>query len=139
VIGHGFIVEDHKGSDLVFVAMGTGLAPLRSVLRHIFHSRDEYGRLIVLYGARTVDDFCFGGEINTEWRDRRVEVRQVISRPDQCVWTGPTGYVHSLLENIVPDLNEPVALVCGSSEMIEQTRSRLIETGFEPEKILTNY
>jgi len=45
----------------------------------------------------------------------------------------------SLLDNFVPELNNPVALVCGSKEMMEQTRTRLLDLGFAPEKVLTNY
>jgi len=138
IVGRGFSIEDHKGDDLVFVAMGTGLAPLRSTLRHLLRSRKEYGRLVVLYGARTVDDFCFAQEMATEWREHGVELRQVISQPNGD-WSGPTGYVQSLLDHIVPELNHPVALVCGSREMIEQTRLRLLNLGFAAEKILTNY
>jgi NAD(P)H-flavin reductase len=139
IVGRGFPVENFKGHDLVFVAMGTGLAPLRSALRHIFHRRDEYGQLVVLYGARTIDDFCFEEEMDTEWRQRGVELRQVISRPDEREWSGPTGYVQSLLDNVVSMLKEPVALICGSTQMMEQTRTRLLEMGFQPERILTNY
>ena len=138
IIGHGFAVEDHQGCDLVFAAMGTGLAPLRSALRHIFYARDQYGRLIVLYGVRSMDDFCFAQEM-TEWNDYNVELRQVISRPEESDWSGPTGYVQSLLDNLIPELQRPVALVCGSQEMIRQTRERLLTMGFAPEKILTNY
>jgi NAD(P)H-flavin reductase len=138
IVGRGFPVEDHKGHDLVFVAMGVGLAPLRSTLRHLLHSREDYGRLVVLYGARTLDDFCFEEEMMTEWRNHGVELRQVISQPNGD-WSGPTGYVQSLLDNIVPELNDPAALVCGSMKMIEQTRARLLSLGFAAEKILTNY
>ncbi|MGE0128507.1 MAG: hypothetical protein AB7U82_10540 [Blastocatellales bacterium] len=138
IVGHGFQVEDYKKHDLVFVAMGTGLAPLRSTLRHVFHSREDYGRLIVLYGARAVEDFCFEDEMATEWLKQGVELRQVLSRPNGD-WSGPTGYVQSLLDNLIPELQAPVALVCGSNEMIEQTRERLLSLGFAPEKILTNY
>jgi NAD(P)H-flavin reductase len=139
IVGRGFPVEEYKDHDLVFVAMGTGLAPLRSALRHVLHSRNEYGRLIVLYGVRTTDDFVYVQESATEWQEQGVELRQVISRPDVCEWSGPTGYVQSLLDNLIPSLQKPVALVCGSNEMIEQTRERLQTLGFAPEKILTNY
>ncbi|MCI0388446.1 MAG: hypothetical protein MOB07_06730 [Acidobacteria bacterium] len=138
IVGCGFPVEDLKSHDLVFVAMGVGLAPLRSTLRHLLRSRKDYGRLVVLYGARTVEDFCFEDEMATEWREQGVELRQVISQPNSD-WSGPTGYVQSLLEHIVPELKVPVALVCGSREMIDQTRLQLLDLGFAPEKILTNY
>jgi NAD(P)H-flavin reductase len=138
IVGRSFSIEDHRGADLVFVAMGTGLAPLRSTLRHLLRSRNEYGRLVALYGARTAKDFCFAGEMATEWREQGVELRQVISQPDGD-WGGPTGYVQGLLDQIAPELKNPVALICGSQEMIGQTRLRLLNLGFAPEKILTNY
>ncbi len=138
IVGKGFAVEDYQTHDLVFVAMGTGLAPLRSTLRHIFHRRNEYGRLIVLHGERTKDAFYFEAEIDAEWRAHDVTLRQVISRPDE-EWSGDTGYVQSLLDHIVPELNDPVALICGSNEMMRQTKERLKELGFADEKILTNY
>lgn len=139
IVGTGFPVENYKGRDLVFVAMGTGMAPLRSALRHIFLNRADYGRLFVLYGARTVEDFCYEDEMTIIWRQHGVELRQVISQPGDSDWGGPTGYVQSLLDHVVPEMNNPLALVCGSREMQEQTKIRLGELGFAPEQILTNY
>ena len=138
IAGHGFSLDAMKGRDLVFVAMGTGVAPLRSALRHVLKRKEEFGQLVVLYGARTPDDFCYRDETD-DWSEHGVELRQVISRPDGHDWSGPTGYVQSLLDNVLPDLSSPVALICGSREMIEQTRERLGKMGFKPEEILTNY
>ncbi|HKR01040.1 MAG TPA: hypothetical protein VJT09_10225 [Pyrinomonadaceae bacterium] len=138
VVGHGFALGAQKGRDLVFVAMGTGVAPLRSALRHVLKHRREFGQLVVLYGARTPEDFCYGDEVD-EWEAGGVELRRVISRPDGHDWSGPTGYVQSLLDHVLPDLSSPVALICGSREMIGQTRERLQQMGFAPEAILTNY
>jgi sulfhydrogenase subunit gamma (sulfur reductase) len=138
VVGHGFALDDQTGKDLVFVAMGTGVAPLRSALRHVLKRKEEFGQCVVLYGARTPEDFCFRDETEG-WKDAGVELRQVISRPDGHDWSGPTGYVQSLLDHVLLDLESPVALICGSLEMIEQTRDRLSQMGFAPNKILTNY
>jgi|SRR6185503_9377935 len=138
IAGHGFALEQHKQRDLVFVAMGTGVAPLRSALRHVLRRQDEFGRLLVLYGARTPDDFCYRYEVDA-WADAGVELRQVISRPDGHDWSGPTGYVQSLLEHVLPNLKSPVALVCGSLDMINETKETLGNLGFKPEEILTNY
>jgi NAD(P)H-flavin reductase len=138
VVGHGFALGEHQGKDLVFVAMGTGVAPLRSALRHIMKHKGEFGQFVVLYGARTPDDFCYVDEVD-EWEAAGVELRRVISRPDGHDWSGPTGYVQSLLDHVLPDLSSPVALICGSREMIGQTRERLEQMGFQPEAILTNY
>lgn len=138
VAGHGFALDQMKGRDLVFVAMGTGVAPLRSALRHVLKRKEDFGQLIVLYGARTPDDFCYRDETE-DWARSGVELRQVISRPDGHDWSGPTGYVQSLLDHVLPDLTSPVALICGSRDMISQTRERLGKMGFKPEEILTNY
>ena len=138
VAGHGFALDEQKGKDLVFVAMGTGVAPLRSALRHVLKRKNEFGQLVVLYGARTPDDFCYRDETES-WEEAGVELRQVISRPDGHDWSGPTGYVQSLLDHVLLDLKSPVALVCGSREMIAQTRDRLQQMGFDSDAILTNY
>jgi NAD(P)H-flavin reductase len=138
VCGRGFKLDEMTGRDLVFVAMGTGVAPLRSALRHVLKSKNEFGKLVVLYGAQTPDDFCYRDETEA-WENAGVELRQVISRPDGHDWSGRTGYVQSLLDNVLPDLSSPVALICGSREMIDQTRERLGKMGFKPEEILTNY
>ena len=62
VAGHGFDLERQKGKDLVFVAMGTGVAPLRSALRQALKHKETFGQFVVLYGARTPDDFCYRDE-----------------------------------------------------------------------------
>jgi NAD(P)H-flavin reductase len=138
VTGAGFDLEAQQGRDLVFVAMGTGVAPLRSALRCVLSHQEKFGQLVVLYGVRTPDDFCYRDEIES-WEQAGVEMRQVISRPDGHDWSGPTGYVQSLLDHVLPVLKSPVALVCGSREMIRQTRDRLQQMGFAPDDILTNY
>src|ERR1051326_1706635 len=138
IAGHGFKIDAMRGRDLVLVAMGTGVAPLRSALRHVLQRKEEFGNLVVLYGARTPDDFCYRDETEG-WEDAGVELRQVISRPGDHDWSGPTGYVQSLLDHVLPDLKSPAALVWGSREMIAQTRDRLQQMGFPPDSILTNY
>ena len=138
IAGHGFPLDAHKGRDLIFVAMGTGVAPLRSALRHALRRAGDFGQIVVLYGARTPADFCYTDE-TAEWEAAGVELRQVVSRPDRHDWSGPTGYVQSLLDHVLPSLRTPVALICGSQEMMTQTRERLLEMGFAPEAILTNY
>lgn len=138
IAGDGFPLNNYTNRDLVFVAMGTGVAPLRSALRHVLKRKEEFGQLVVLYGAQTPDDFCYRYEID-HWADEGVELRQVISRPAGHDWSGPTGYVQSLLDHVLPNLTSPVALICGSREMIDETRETLLNLGFKSEEILTNY
>lgn len=138
IVGSGFPLDRYRGRDLVMLAMGTGVAPLRSVLRHAVSRAEDFGQLFLLYGARTPADFCYQDEVDT-WRAAGVNLREVISQPEGYEWAGSTGYVQSLLDNILPELSAPVALVCGSPQMIEQTRDRLHEMGFAEEDVLTNY
>ena len=138
IAGNGFDLNAQAGRDLVFVAMGTGVAPLRSALRCVMNRRERFGELVVLYGARTPDEFCYKDEVD-DWEKAGVQLRRVISRPDGHDWSGRTGYVQSLLDHVLPELQSPVALVCGSREMIAQTRDRLQQMGFADDDIVTNY
>jgi len=138
VAGNGFDLDAQAGRDLVFVAMGTGVAPLRSALRCVMKRRERFGELVVLYGARTPDEFCYRDEVD-DWERAGVELRRVVSRPDGHDWSGRTGYVQSLLDHVLQDLQSPVALVCGSREMIAETTDRLQQMGFAAKDILTNY
>jgi NAD(P)H-flavin reductase len=117
ICGDGFDLDQQKHRDLVFVAMGTGVAPLRSALRHVMKRREDFGKLVVLYGARTPDDFAYRDEMDN-WAGAGVELRQVISRPDGHDWSGPTGYVQSLLDHVLPDLPSPLTLICVSRYII---------------------
>ena len=101
IAGHGFDLAAQEGRDLVFVAMGTGVAPLRSALRSVLPRAEKFGQIVVLYGVRTPEDFCYQDETDS-WRAAGVELRQVISRPDGYEWSGQTGYVQSLLDNVLP-------------------------------------
>src|SRR6266446_265748 len=132
------LVKRTVGVSSALFDMGPGVAPLRSALRHVLSRKQDFGQLVVLYGARTPEDFCYRDE-TSDWKNAGVELRQVISQPDGHDWSGPTGYVQSLLDHVLHNLKSPVALVCGSREMIEQTRDRLQQMGFAPEAILTNY
>ena len=63
----------------------------------------------------------------------------MISRPDGHDWSGPTGYVQSLLDHVLADLKSPAALVCGSREMIAETKRSFAADGIRADDILTNY
>ena len=127
--------DDTSENDLVF-RDGHWRRAARSARARL--KRKVVWSMVVLYGARTPDDFCYRDETD-DWEKAGVELRQVISRPDGHDWSGPTGYVQSLLDHVLPDLKSPIALICGSQEMISQTRDRLLQMGFAREEILTNY
>ena len=88
IVGTGFPVEEYKSHDLVFVAMGTGLAPLRSALRHIFPNRNDFGRIFVLYGARHIEDFCFEDEMTSNGGDTAWNCDRLSVSPATAIGTG---------------------------------------------------
>lgn len=138
IVGHGFPVEQLTRKDLLFVGIGTGIAPLRSVARELVRHRNDYGSIVFLHGARTDEDLYYNEEIEGEWQQIGIKTRRVLSRPSPG-WSGDSGYVQNLLEDVTKDLNEPVAMICGSNEMMKQTRERLQSLGFSDDRILTNY
>ncbi len=138
IIGNGFPIEQHRGSDILFLAMGTGIAPLRSTLRHLFYTRSDYGKLTVLHGIRQTSDQIFVAEIKDEWSNHGVIYQPILSRPHEA-WRGEKGYVHDFLEKIITPSAKSVALLCGSNEMMQQAHERLNLLGLSDDKILTNY
>jgi NAD(P)H-flavin reductase len=138
IIGNGFSLEEHRGADVLFLAMGTGIAPLRSTLRHLFHARGDYGKLTVLHGIRQTSDQYFISEINDEWRKQEVFYQPIVSRPEED-WSGEKGYVHDFLEKIIMPSAKSVALLCGSLDMMKQSREKLNLLGMSDDQILTNY
>ena len=138
IVGNGFQIEQHRGADVLLLAMGTGIAPLRSTLRHIFHHRSDYGNLTVLHGIRQADDQLFLSEIQDEWQKYDVNYHPILSRPHEN-WQGEKGYVQDFLEKISIPPTDAVALLCGSNEMMQKTKERLNKLGIRNEKILTNY
>ena len=136
--GNPFPVDDaFAGHDMVFVAGGVGLAPLRSVINYCRHYRDKYGQIDIVYGSRSADDLLDYKEIIEEWStDAGVNVHLTIDR-EQEGWTGHVGFV----PNYVKELNFPtenkIAVLCGPPIMIKFTLAGLYELGFDKTQIYT--
>ena len=133
--GNGFPMEQLKGQDLLFVAGGIGLAPLRSVIKYVLDNRDEYGQVTILYGARTKEDIVFAEELHQWSKEDNIEVLTTIDRPQQG-WSGRVGVVTTLLREV----RHPAAykaLVCGPSIMIHFTIKEFLDLGLNEEDIIT--
>jgi NAD(P)H-flavin reductase len=110
-------VDEARGRDVVIVAGGIGLAPLRPVLYHVFLHREQYGRVLLLYGARTPGDLLFQRELKL-WRSRfDVEVEVTVDRASSH-WRGGVGVVTRLIERAPIDGGSALAMVCGPEVMI---------------------
>ena len=135
--GNYFPVETElKGKDLLFIAGGIGLAPLRSVINYCRHYRENYGSIDIVYGSRSKDDLVDYKEIIEEWMtEAGVNVHLTIDR-EQEGWDGHVGFVPNYVKELEPDISKTV-LVCGPPIMIKFTLAALKELGFTEEQVYT--
>ena len=135
--GNPFPVDTElKGKNLIFIAGGIGLAPLRSVINYVLDNRADYGTVDILYGSRSADDLVQLKEIQEVWmKAEGVNVYLTIDR-EQEGWDGHVGFVPSYLKEIGFDTNK-TALVCGPPIMIKFVLAGLEELGFSREQVYT--
>ena len=135
--GRSFPVDDELlGKDLLFIAGGIGLAPLRSVINYVRDNRDKYGHVDIVYGSRSKDDLVDYREIVEEWMNTEgFDVHLTIDR-EQEGWDGHVGFVPNFVKELNPDLSKTV-LVCGPPIMIKFTTMGLMEMGFKKTQIYT--
>ncbi|MBR3862439.1 MAG: FAD/NAD(P)-binding protein [Clostridia bacterium] len=135
--GRNFPVYDELlGKDLLFVAGGIGLAPLRSVINYVRDNRDKFGTVDIVYGSRSKDDLVYYKEIVEEWcTTEGFNVHLTIDNPQEG-WDGHVGFVPNFVKELNPDLKKTV-LMCGPPIMIKFTLAGLMDLGFQKEQVYT--
>ena len=135
--GKHFPVEDEfKGKDLMVVAGGVGLAPVRSVINYVRAKRQDYGKVMIVYGSRSKEDLLDYNETLSEWmQDDGVEVYLTIDRP-QDDWDGHVGFVPNYVKELNPSKDYTV-IMCGPPIMIKFTLANLKEMGFAETQVYT--
>ncbi|MBR5411246.1 MAG: FAD/NAD(P)-binding protein [Clostridia bacterium] len=135
--GNGFPVDTaFKGKDMLFIAGGIGLAPLRSVINYCRDKRADYGKVEIVYGARSMDDLVDYREILDEWMtDEGVAVHLTIDRPQEG-WDGHVGFVPTYVKELGFDTNM-TAVICGPPIMIKFTLAGLTDLGFDKTQVYT--
>lgn len=131
--GHGWPLDRARGHDLVLLAGGLGLPPLRAALDAALAERARYGRLILLYGARTPGDLIYRRYL-TRLAAPDVEVRLTVDHADHA-WPGAVGVVPGLVGRVGLDPGRTVALVCGPEVMMRFTARELERLGVAPDRI----
>ena len=132
--GRGWPLDELRGKDVVIVAGGLGLAPLRPAVHALLANRGEYGRLVLLYGARTPVDLLFTREVE-RWRGRfDVEVMVTVDAATQA-WRGDVGVVTKLFSRVSVDEQRAGALVCGPEVMMRFAAAALVDAGFDEANI----
>ncbi len=132
--GNPWPVEAARGHDLVIVAGGLGLAPLRPVIAHALGQRDAFGRVLVLYGARSPEEMLFRDDLG-QWRGRfDARVEAIVDRASPA-WRGPVGVVTKLIDDADFDAEDAVAMVCGPEIMMRFAARSLEGRGVAPARI----
>ncbi len=127
-------VEDAVGSDIVIVAGGIGLAPLRPALYHLVDHRNRYGRVVLLYGTRSPEDILFKNELK-KWRAQfDLEIYVTVDRATGS-WRGNVGVVTGLIPKAPFDPHQTVVLVCGPEVMMRFTLQELEKRGVSRDRI----
>lgn len=115
--GRGWPLERARGRDLLIMAGGIGLAPLRPVLEHVETFREDFRRVTLLYGTRRPEDVLFRSQLE-HWRARfDVDVEVTVDAADRA-WAGNVGAVTELLPRTLPRPEETEAMICGPEIMM---------------------
>lgn len=136
--GNTFPIDEWKGKNLLFIAGGIALPPMRCVIWNALDTRENFNDISILYGAKSVSDLVYKNELK-EWQERP-DVRLVTTvdpggeTPD---WNGEVGFVPSVLEKMNPSPENTIAIVCGPPVMIKFTFPVLDKLGFSTENIYT--
>jgi NAD(P)H-flavin reductase len=126
--GSHWPLDEAVGHDVVIVSGGIGLAPLRPALYRMLDQRERYGRIVLLYGARTPEDILYRPELE-QWRGRLdLEVYVTVDRATGR-WRGNVGVVTTLIRRAPFDPLNSVALVCGPEVMMRFTLKELARRG----------
>jgi NAD(P)H-flavin reductase len=135
--GRPWPVAAAAGSDVLIIAGGLGLAPLRPAIYYLLAHRADFGNLELIYGARTPQDLLYRQELE-KWRGRfdfRVHATVDTARGD---WRGNVGVVPQLISHARFDPPHTLALVCGPGVMMRFTVQDLLKSGLKPENIFVS-
>jgi sulfhydrogenase subunit gamma (sulfur reductase) len=137
--GNHFPIDIMKGKNIVYVAGGIGLAPLRSLINYMLHdsNRGDFGEISIIYGSRSPGDLLFKKEL-AEWTERSdVNYHETVDADPDGGYTGKIGFVPTLLDEVAPSGDNAIALTCGPPIMIKFVLPILTKLGFSGDRIVT--
>ena len=132
--GNTFPLNKMEGRDLLFVAGGCGIAPLRSLIQHVFKHRKRYGKVEIIYGCRAPKDRFYKEETGS-WADNPdTKIYFTVDEPDKS-WGGACGVVCVLFPKIRLNPGNTMVFLCGPSVMIKFAVRDILKLGFKEENI----
>ena len=114
--GNGIDLEKFKGKDVLIVAGGIGLVPMRSMINYVIDNRDDFGRLIICYGSRNDQELLFEDELSKWATDPAIDYHVTVDQGSDT-WQGNTGVITTLIPNLELDLPNTVCCICGPPVM----------------------
>ncbi len=136
--GNLFPIEEWYGKNILFIAGGIALPPMRSVIWNVLDLRDKFKDITIIYGARSEKDLVYKHELK-EWEERP-DVNLIVTVDpggDTPGWKGKVGFVPPVLKEAAPSSANAVSVLCGPPIMIKLTMPVLQELGFAPKDIYT--
>jgi NAD(P)H-flavin reductase len=134
-LGNGFPVDDFRGRDLLLVAGGLGMVPLRGLLQYLVDNRARYGRVILLYGSRRPDRVLFRDELELTQRRGDAEIRLSVDDPNEQEWGGHRGFVTDLIDDVELDPARTCAVACGPPVFYKYVLEKLVAAGLGKDRI----
>jgi NAD(P)H-flavin reductase len=131
--GRGWPIREAEGGDLLIVAGGVGLCPLKPVMHHVIRNRARFGRVALLYGARNPEDRVYSREL-ARWDERDPGIVHSIVDHAGRDWRGRVGVVPALLDALTIDAERTTAMLCGPEVMMRFAARALARCGVRPER-----
>lgn len=133
-LGSAWPLEEARGRDVLIIAGGIGLAPLRPAIYHVLEHREDFENVFILYGARSPEEMLFRKELE-RWRGRFDVTLLVTVDRGGLHWRGNVGVVTPLLSRVRFDLADTIAMICGPEIMMRVTVRELRKRGVDDDAI----
>jgi sulfhydrogenase subunit gamma (sulfur reductase) len=136
--GNTFPIEEWEGKNLLYIAGGIALPPMRCVIWNTIDLREKYKDITIVYGARSVSDLVYKQELK-DWAERPdIKLITTVDPGGQTPdWKGEVGFVPMVLEKVAPSSENTIAILCGPPVMIKFTMPVLKKLGFQDKDIYT--
>jgi len=132
--GNGIDIEKFKGKDVLIVAGGIGLVPMRSMINYVIDNRDQFGKLIICYGSKSDQDLLFTDELARWEKDPSIDYQVTVDQGSDS-WQGNTGVITTLIPGLDLDLPNTVCCICGPPVMYRFVLLSLKSKGLSEENI----
>ncbi len=134
-LGNGFPVDAFRGHDLLLVAGGLGMVPLRGLLQYLVDSRGQFGRVVLLYGCRRPDRVLFRDELELLRRRGDADIRLTVDGTDGQEWEDRRGFVTELIDEVRLEPASTFAVACGPPVFYTYVLEKLVAAGLGKDRI----